>query len=452
MTEITVHRVPFRGTRGGTGPFTWGQLDMWAEARLSMAGLPSFANVLGGGPLPPGLKTDQVLEAFGRLVERHESLRTRFRPGPGGDAARPEQEVLRAGELAAEVAAVDPDQNIFAIVGGWWPQMQDTPYDLVEGLPFRIRIGTVGDEPVMVMFGMSHMASDFLGTRVVYGELLDLLEGREPEGGAAQPLDLAEEERSAAGRRVLERALDHWRAALDAAPPAMFPTPSRTPEEARYWRGDLCSQTAARALRRAADRCGAGTSNVLLALTAALVGAHTGLDRCAMRMPSGNRGRPELRRMVSTLSQETPLVVDLRAGTLQEVVAAARTASLHAQRNARYDPEPVAAIRDGSATVLDVCFNDMWTPVCAGRPAAEPAAPPAESTFEWNEKVDRATVALFLEAFEVLEDPEAIRLSLFADTAHLSPARIRSFLDAIERLLVVFAERDVRLDEIDPVS
>ena len=44
MTEITVHRVPFRGARGGTGPFTWGQLDMWAEARLSMAGLPSCGN------------------------------------------------------------------------------------------------------------------------------------------------------------------------------------------------------------------------------------------------------------------------------------------------------------------------------------------------------------------------------------------------------------------------
>jgi hypothetical protein len=438
------HRIPFEGSRAASGPLTWGQLEMWDEAQTSQEGVPTFANMLGGGPLPPGSKVERVLEALGRLLERHESLRTRYRTGPGGS---PLQEVVSAGEAEVEVVALAPDTAVPAIVEDWWPAM-DAPYDLAGGLPFRARIGTVAGEPTFVMFGMSHLSSDFLGTRVLYDELLGLLDGREPQDPPPlSPIGLAELEGSAPGRRVMERALDHWRRELSAAPPAMFAGPAGTPSEPRYWRGGIRSRTAASALERAAERTGVGASYILLAAMAALVGRHTGLDRCSVRIVAGNRGRPELRRAVGNLSQEAPLVIDLRADTFQAVLETARAASLRAQRHGRYDPRRAAELIAEHDVDLDVCFNDLWTPTrrATGTP------PHADTAFAWEEKVDRASVAFFLEAFEVLDDPDAIRLSLFADTAHVPPTTLRAFLDALERLLVTLAERDVRLEEIAPV-
>lgn len=449
MTGIDRRRVPFQG-RAATGPLTWAQLEMWDEAQTSQEGVPSFANTLGGGPLPAGLKVEQVVEAFGRLLDRHESLRTRYRTGPDG---RPVQEVLADGEAEVEVAAIAPGESFSETVGAWWPAM-DAPYDLAGGLPFRARIGVVEGEPVLVMFGTSHLSSDFLGARVLYTELLGLLAGREPVGPPPMPpITLAGAEASGAGVRAMDRALDHWRRELAAAPPAMFAGPAGPARTPRYWRGGITSRRAARALERAAERTGVSPHSVLLAAMAVLVGRHTGRDRCSMRIVAGNRGRPELRHAVGNLSQESPLVVDLRGGTFQEVLKAARTAALQAQRHGRYDPRRAAAILAGHDVDLDVCFNDLWTPTRQGAGSgAGSGAEPAETVFEWEEKVDRASVTFFLEAFEVLDDPDAVRLSLFADTAHLPPATIRVFLDALEGLLVTLAERDVRLDDIAPID
>ncbi|WP_067811725.1 condensation domain-containing protein [Actinomadura kijaniata] len=449
--ETTRHTVAFSAPHTArSGPLSWAQLEVWPEALLSQQGLATYVNIVGGGPLPPGLKAQDVVEALGRLMERHEPLRTRFRTRPDG---HPEQVVVPEGEIEIEVVDLPADEDPFEAVHAWLPAMEDTPYDLAAGLPFRARIGAVEGEPLLVMFGTTHLSADFLGTRVLYGELVSLLEGRELAGAPPlHPIDLAESERAEAGRRVLNRSLDHWRAELSAAPPAMFPAPTGPGQAERYWRGGINSQVAARALREAAARCGIGTSYVLLAAMTALVGRHTGKDRCSLRAVVGNRGRPETRHSIANLSMEAPLVVDLCADTLQQVARTARTAFLRAQRHGRCDPEAAARLLTEHGVELDVVFNDMWTPARGAAGTGTPTGPPADTSFRWEERTDRATVAFFLEAFEVIGDPEAMRLSLLADTRHLPPERIRAFLYAIERLLVVFAERDVRLDEIDPVS
>ncbi|MFG2000300.1 condensation domain-containing protein [Spirillospora sp. NPDC048911] len=442
MSEITTHRVPFKGERAATGPLTWGQLEMWSEAVIGQEGVPTFANMINGGFLPPGATVERVLDALGRLIERHESLRTRYRVDADGT---PVQEVVATGEAEFQVVAIEPGAGAAEIMGSWWPYL-DQPYDLSGGVPFRARIGTVEGVPVSILYGMSHLSSDFLGATVLYGELVELLGGTEPAGPPLHPIDLAELEGSEAGRRVLDRALGHWHSELSKAPARMFDGAGVAPAEPRYWRGGLRSQVAARMLEKAAERTGAGTSSILLAAMAVLVGRLTGKDRCAVRTVVGNRGRPEFRRAVGNLSQEAPLVVDLRAGTFQEVLETARLASLRAARNGRYDPRRIAPILAEHGVELDVCFNDLWTPTWNG--AAPQGGEPAPSSFEWEEKVDRATCSFFLEAFAVPDDPSAVRLSLFADTAHLPSYGIRVFLDRLERLLTTLAERDVRLDEI----
>jgi non-ribosomal peptide synthetase component F len=208
-----------------------------------------------------------------------------------------------------------------------------------------------------------------------------------------------------------------------------------------------------RALDRLAARYQVGTSHVLLAAVATLIGRYTGRQRCLVRLVVGNRGRPDLRNAVGTLSQEVAAVVDLSAGRFDEMVRAAWSSSLHAMRHGQYDPDLAAGIVAASGVELDVYFNDMWTATRNGRGARgyDGAAEGGDgTTFEWGQELDRASVAFFFEALEVVDDPEAVSLSLLTDTVRVPPPTIRVFLFAVEELLTTLAEDDsAKLEEIE---
>jgi Condensation domain len=447
MTEPVRRAVPFAGSPTGERRCTWGQLDMWRE--MEWAGDPAHGNVVGGGFLRPGISTEQVLRAIGDLVRRYESLRTRFLPSADGRLA---QQVTGAGTLDVELHELDGDPA--AIAGEWAADFLGRSYDLAAGLPFRVRVGIAGGEPRVVMLGTPHVAADYLSSRVLFEDLVRGIEGRAPVAPRGlQPIEKAEQEQSAAGQRVLHRSLEHWRRVLDDVPAACFTAAHHAPASPRYQTGVLRSRAVPRALDRLAARYQVGTSHVLLAAVATLIGRYTGRQRCPVRLVVGNRGRPELRNAVGTLSQEVAAVVDLSAGRFDEMVRAAWSSSLHAMRHGQYDPDLAAGIVAGTGVELDVYFNDMWTATRNGRGARGydgAAEGGAGTTFEWGQGLDRASVAFFFEALEVVDDPEAVSLSLLTDTVRVPPPTIRVFLFAVEELLTTLAEDDsAKLEEIE---
>jgi hypothetical protein len=447
MTQPLHRAVSFAGSRAGEHRCTWGQLDMWRE--MEWAGDPAHGNVVGGGFLRPGYSPDQVLRGIGDLVERYESLRTRFHPSADG---RLTQQIIGTGEIDVELHELDGDPA--TVARDWVTAFQGEPYDLARGLPFRARIGTAGAEPRVVMLGMPHVAADFLSSRILFEDLVRGLEGRSPVSPPGmQPAEKAEQEQSAEGQRALRRSLEYWRRVADGGPAAGFATARHAPESPRYWSGAIRSRAVPRALDRLATRYQVGTSHVLLAAMATLIGRYTGRHRCLVRMVVGNRGRPDLRNAVGTLSQEVAAVVDLSANRFQDMVRAAWSSSLHAMRHGQYDPDLVADIVAEAGVELDVYFNDMWTATRNGRGSRGydgAAEGTTETTFEWGEQLDRASVAFFFEALEVVDDPAAACLSLLTDTVHVPPPTIRTFLFAMEELLTTLAEDDgVKLDEIE---
>src|SRR5579859_6878167 len=89
--------VMFSGTRAGSGPVTFGQLNVlrWAEDQTTYGALQCQSlNVA------PGRSLADVTGAIGRLISRHESLRTLFAADASGEWA---QQVTRSGELLVEV-------------------------------------------------------------------------------------------------------------------------------------------------------------------------------------------------------------------------------------------------------------------------------------------------------------------------------------------------------------
>lgn len=442
MTEPPHRTASFSGERSGVFPCTWGQRDVWCE--MERTGNPDHGNLVAGGFLPPGHTVDEVVAAVGELMRRYESLRTQFFRADDGQLV---QRVLESGEVDVEIVDVGPD--VGETVQRWAAEVQNQSYDLAEDLLFRARIGLVDGAPLVIILGMPHMVVDFLGSRVLVDELRRILEGSPPaEPTGWQPVEKAEQERSPQGQRVLRRALDYWRWAVDVTPPAAFDNTRYEPGRPRYQRGCLSSRAIPGALDQLAERYRVGTSHVLLAAMAVLLGRYTGLPSCLTRVVVGNRGKPELRNAVVTLTQETVAVLDLSPDRFEDVVRAARSSSLNAMRHGQYAPEAAAEIVAEAGATLDVYFNDMWTATRGGKgaPVEESTDAPesTETTFHWGRANDWANVAFFLESSAVMGDDSAIELSLLADTARIPVPAIRTFLFAIEELLVTLAENDSR--------
>ncbi|MFV2173161.1 condensation domain-containing protein [Actinomadura sp. LOL_016] len=452
MTPTRAHAVAFSGGGAGEHPCTWGQLDMWRE--MEWARDPAHGNVVGGGFLPPGHTVDRVVRVLGDMVGRYEALRTGFVPAADG---RPVQRILDAGVLEVEVRELDGDP--LRTTMRWVAESEAEPHDLAGGVPLRPRIGTVDGEPRLIIMGMPHVTADYLGSRVLFDEIGRALDGRAPAAPRGlQPAEKAAAERADGGRAVLRRSLEHWRRSIDAAPAVCFADERRPAESPRYWTGVLTSPSAPGALRVLADRHRVGTTHVLLAALGTLIGRYTGRRSCLARMVVANRARPELRNAVGTFSQEAAAVVDLAAGTFAAMVRGARVSALHAMRHGQYDPDAKAEIVAAAGAEPDVYFNDMWTATRDGRgvPVAADAVESGRSTrtrFAWGTRLDRAGVRFFFEATEVVADPGAIDLTLLADTAHVPPADLRTFLFGLEELLTVLAADDGgRLDEVKLVN
>src|ERR1700720_327941 len=103
LTPMRSIPVEFTGDRAGEGPLTLGQLNIhnW----LSQTPDHVYAILCAELPVPGVVSVDDVAEATGVLIARHESLRTTYVPGyvPGEP---PRQRVSAAGVQLLEVCSL----------------------------------------------------------------------------------------------------------------------------------------------------------------------------------------------------------------------------------------------------------------------------------------------------------------------------------------------------------
>src|SRR5690349_2593352 len=88
--------VPFLGDGAGAGPLTWGQQEIWQTMRRTGRTL----NIGGVVALPPGATVAEFATMLGRLVGRHQALRTRLRQV---DGEAPQQVVSASGTVNLEI-------------------------------------------------------------------------------------------------------------------------------------------------------------------------------------------------------------------------------------------------------------------------------------------------------------------------------------------------------------
>ena len=456
LTALPPRTVEFRGARGGQAALTWGQQGIWRSTRWLDDGDPYF-NLPWTLPVTGDAGLDAVLCAVGRLVERHETLRTAFVPG-GEDGRSTVQRVSREGRLT--VGVYEAEAKPMSAAKALAAELAATGFDYAAELPIRCAVVCRRGKPRALALALSHLALDGWSLSMVAEEWPRLVAGEDLPGPDWQPLDQAAFEGS--DPPPGGQALRHWRNALASAPRSMFDFPAREPEEPRFVRHGMESPSAAVAAQALAARHGVTTSSVLTVACAALRGAVTGHDTAAMQLIVSNRHHQGTEAMAGPAAQDGLCVVELGDGTFADALPGGHRSTMATYRNGHYDPALVLAAwqaeawRRGADIDLDAFFNDVRR---AGRWQGLPPVD-ARDAGALAALRDR-TRTFFVGAYPAVKakiffatGPAASTCEFYVlvDTAFLPSDVAVRMLTGLEELLVLAVAEEVPLDHVAKIA
>ncbi|GAB2492835.1 hypothetical protein GCM10027187_69930 [Streptosporangium sandarakinum] len=433
----------FATERAGTVPLAWGQRAIWGAIRDVGPGSDHYYNVPRIVRLPRGwrISPDAAVAAIGRLLARHDALRSRLCQEGQAD---PLQTVESRGAVAVEVAEAPPD-GAGAAAETLRERLAGRRFSYSEDLPLRAGLVTGGGVVSHVVLVLCHLAADAFAADVVVRDLRLLLRGGAPPA-PYQLMDLVAAQGGRAARGSTA-ALGYWAGHYRAIPHTMFPEARGAPGSPRFQQAVIVSRAIDLATRTLARRHGVSTATVLLTAVAALVPAVSGHRTVAVTPLVNNRFAPESRTLVTSLCQLGLFVLDIEAtgaATFDELLARTRHLALQAYRYARYDQAEWYRMVDavsgerGLPVFPGCCFNDQRAADPLGRDApADPrqvVAARAETRIRRPPGVERLNCGFCV---HLVDDEDGVPgVALTADTVTMPPGLVDRFLHAVEALVV----------------
>ncbi|TDC05343.1 hypothetical protein E1267_19705 [Nonomuraea longispora] len=342
----TSYEIPFAGLACETGPLTWAQRHIWTIQNAHPHNRSQF-HLCHLWRVPSGTAERDLLFALGRLVERHQALRTRL-PGSPGVLT---QEVHGDGVFVVPVREVATAE-----------QSQDDLYELAEELIgddfvwdeeflARFAILTVRGTPVWVLLVTSHLITDGLACAILKREFLALLDGSSTlPAPTSQPIQWAADERSRRGAETSSRSAAYMREVLRKHPRRLFgeampPAGANRPATNGGFpvvlgHGPMLGEH----VRRLAARW--RTSETSVAVTALVKACveHTGADSFPLGVTCSNRQLPKSAGYVGMLAQNSLIGVDVSSGTPARMADQMRRSLLAASAHSVFDQDELGEV------------------------------------------------------------------------------------------------------------
>ncbi|WOI45558.1 condensation domain-containing protein [Acidovorax sp. BLS4] len=384
-------------------------------------------HISGALHLQGALDSEALHASFTDLIERHEALRTVFRPRLDGTA---EQVIQAHSRFALDVA----DLRTVALADRPYRAQQaarrisQTPFDLSAGPLLRVGLIRLGEREHWLVVVMHHIVSDGWSMQVLVEEFVaryrERLLGRSL---ALAPLPIQYADYAAWQRQWLEagekdRQLAYWTKQLgDEHPVLQLPTDHGRRTEGQYrsalWEIELPKELVS-ALQRRVRSQDATLFVALLAGFQALLHRYTGLHDIRVGVPIANRDRVETQGLIGFFVNTQVLRGQFDGRTpLGEVLAAARQAAQGAQAHQDLPFEQlVEALQPdrslGVSPLFQVLFNhqrnglsslrDLPDLVLKSQPLPDGAAQ-FELTLSTTEEADGQVCAQFIYASELFD-------------------------------------------------
>ncbi len=357
------------GEAGGAAfPVSFAQRRLWFLHRWD-PGSPAY-NLPWAARLAGRLDVAALERSLRAIVRRHEVLRTAFvdLDGEPVQVIREDSDVsipvidlsgFGRGEREARVEALAVEEA-------------RRPFDLMDGLPLRVRLLRCADEEHVLLLVVHHIAFDGWSMGILLEELAALYAafaaGRPPDlpEPPIQYADFARWQRAWIEGEAYAQQLAYWRERLAGAPGRTELPEDRPRPAARTDRGAaeslVVSATAARALRELGAREGATLFMTLLAAFDVLLLRCTGQEDVVVGTPIANRNRAETERLIGFFVNTLVLRTDLSGDpTFREALARVRDTALgaYANQDVPFETlvEELAPGRDPSQTPL---FQTMF--------------------------------------------------------------------------------------------
>ena len=316
------------------GPLSFAQQRMWGQLAGDFD--PLTYQVVQRLVFEGDLDVDALRTAIARVVERHPSLRTRFR----GDGAEILQEVVERVEL--DHSSVDlahlPDRAWTARLDSVSLATAARPFDLGEAPLFRtVLVQLPGGRAALVLV-LHHIVSDEHSMGVLLEDLAAAYTAARsgvetiPSEPAAGPIEYARWQRDHLGREQ-ERLVAYWRAELDGADVSTWL--AERPRDVARSRGRLyrtpLGDEVQQALTELAAAVSTTTFTVLVTAFAFQLARRTGRRDVVLIAPVANRIRREHEELIALVANNVLLRVRFEAGaTFRDALQAVQRTLLRA--------------------------------------------------------------------------------------------------------------------------
>ncbi len=434
-------------------PLTWAQSAVLDPIRR-MGDRSGYYNLTGSAVFAEPIPFDEFHGRMVEMIAAIDVLRTRFEY----DQESAMQRLCGAGVIEFDCVEVEPDQveeRAEAIAdenesthlpsGGWCHR----------GILLCTARGVAG---IAMVF--SHLAADAWARDLIMTTLSELGDGRQVTVHGLQPRDQIEHESSTSGAMFSKAALAHWRRNLRTAPDEVYGRPSlEEPSEGRWAMCRLLSTATSAAAVLTALRLQVSTSAVMLAASALL------LDRCSehdahlFQLIVGNRFTERSRRVLTTMTQDGVVAIEVGALSFDDLVKQCFLSSLEGYQYGSYDYAGLCGLRQeelvrrGHEPDLEAYFNDVrsdgsWPEleVPASRAELYRLADSTETAVV--ERWDAHEVKFFASVFRL---PAACDLSIIIDTAYITTEAMLSNMLAMEQVLMESAWAPVESSRIDTI-
>jgi hypothetical protein len=455
LTLLRSIPVEFAGERDREGPLTLGQLNVYIWVSRSPDDF--YAILCVELPVPGVVSVEDVAEATGALIARHESLRTTYLPGD-----QPRQQVAAAGVQLLEVCLLGEGPQDRPAVGEALVQwLRESPDP--GRRPVRVAVAIApdaGDQVIACAAGFSHLAVDHGAIAVLKRDFAALLSDPALRpAGHHQPLDQAELEATPAERHRADAALDHLREQSWRIPRCLYALPGARPS-GQSLVVELSSAAAAMAVRHVAARTRTSRSSIVLAAICAVVARRARYPELVLPVLSSNRFERHLVSYVGALAQVPMATIEIAGRSFDELAGHTWATVLEASRHGRYDTvkrdamdeliQHERGLRFNYGPMFNSLVPESWSGLNAGigfQPEEIDLAL-ARTQLRWHPMELNAMPI----RFTLSQIDGCLRLDGWSgDTGLVPRAELESVLLAVERLLVAAAHGDVaysRMPEI----
>lgn len=435
----------FRAARSRSGFLAWGQQRV-ADLMSDLAPDHAPLNLSFSHPIRSEATIDEVTAAIREMVEECESVRTLY--DLGADIQR--QHVVARGTLRVRVVSVDrgtcdlAEESASALAAAAFG-----PGDL----PIRMSIMVDRDGPAFLLFAVSHLASDFLGSRRLVWHLRHVLQLAVPPAEAdlvtAHPVDVSDWENSEAGRREGARALLRHERSLRRMPQSMLPRLPIEPLRPRYQYVEMQTAAGAWCLSHLAGRHGVSETAVGHAAFSLVLSQVSNLPQAHLLVCAGNRFDRAFAAAVASLTQDVPTCVTAGDTDVDTLLRRSAGAVRQATMTGRFPHRDLMALRsrveNERGFPLDLSFwlnSRLLTPVAVEAPTdGRLRNELTRTSIRWLGGDQRSTSTLFV-YLDRLDDVLVVRT--LVDTAYVTRDETEQWLRAVESILVAAVLRPER--------